>query len=164
LSAFLIMNRKKVLFVCLGNICRSPLAEAIFKHKVKQKNLDHFFEIDSCGTGDYHLGDIPDKRTFAIANKYGIKIDHIVRQLSAEDLEAWDYILAMDKNNFQNILRLSDNATHKEKVFMIREFDSIGKGKEVPDPYFGNEREFQEVFDILDRAIDGFLEAMIREQ
>ena len=164
MSAFLIMNRKKVLFVCLGNICRSPLAEAIFKHKVKQKNLDHFFEIDSCGTGDYHLGDIPDKRTFAIANKYGIKIDHIVRQLSAEDLEAWDYILAMDKNNFQNILRLSDNATHKEKVFMIREFDSIGKGKEVPDPYFGNEREFQEVFDILDRAIDGFLEAMIREQ
>jgi protein-tyrosine phosphatase len=161
LKAFLIMSRKKVLFVCLGNICRSPLAEAIFRHKVKQKNLEDLFDIDSCGTGDYHIGDIPDSRTFAIAGKYGIEIDHIVRQLNAEDLEACDYILAMDKNNFQNILRLSDSDAHKGKVFMMREFDSLGKGMEVPDPYWGKEREFQEVFDILDRSIDGFLEHAI---
>ena len=158
LPEFLIMSRKKVLFVCLGNICRSPLAEAIFKHKVKQKNLEHLFEMDSCGTGNYHIGDIPDARTFAIASKYGIKVEHIVRQLCVDDLETYDYILAMDKNNFQNILRLSDSTTHKQKVLMMREFDSMGKGKEVPDPYYGSEREFQEVFDILDRSIDGFLE------
>jgi protein-tyrosine phosphatase len=152
------MNRKKVLFVCLGNICRSPLAEAIFKDKVKRSNLDHYFEIDSCGTSNYHIGDIPDPRTFAIALKHGIVIDHIVRQLTSNDLEAYDYILAMDRNNFQNILRLTDNDSHKAKVFMMREFDSLGKGKEVPDPYFGNERGFQEVFDILNRSIDRFLQ------
>ena len=152
------MNRKKVLFVCLGNICRSPLAEAIFKHKVASRKLEDFFDIDSCGTSNYHIGDIPDPRTFAIAGKHGVKVDHIVRQLTTEDLETCDYILAMDKNNFQNILRLSNDVSHKEKVFMMRDFDSIGKGKEVPDPYWGNESEFQEVYDILDRSLDGFLD------
>jgi len=152
------MDRKKVLFVCLGNICRSPLAEAIFKHKVESRNLEHLFDIDSCGTSNYHIGDIPDPRTFAIAGKHGIKVDHIVRQFTTDDLDASDYIFAMDENNFKNILSLSGNKTHREKVFLMREFDSQGKGKEVPDPYWGNEKEFQEVFDILDRSIDGFLE------
>jgi protein-tyrosine phosphatase len=158
------MKRKKVLFVCLGNICRSPLAEAIFKHKVKQKNLEDLFEIDSCGTSNYHIGDIPDPRTFAIAKKHGVDIDHIVRQLTSEDLEAYDYILAMDKSNHKNILRLSSNDVHKEKVRMMREFDDLGKGEEVPDPYWGKEPEFQEVYDILDRSMDKFLEAVSREQ
>ncbi|HEX6889492.1 MAG TPA: low molecular weight protein-tyrosine-phosphatase [Chryseolinea sp.] len=154
------MSRKKVLFVCLGNICRSPLAEAIFKHKVKQKNLEHFFDIDSCGTSNYHIGDIPDTRTFAIAKKHGVEIDHIVRQLTSQDLVEYDYILAMDKNNHENILRLCHSDDHKGKVFLMREFDDLGKGEEVPDPYWGKEREFQEVFDILDRSIEKFLEQL----
>ena len=158
------MKKKRVLFVCLGNICRSPLAEAIFKHKVASRNLVDFFEIDSCGTSNYHLGDIPDPRTFAIAKKHGVKIDHIVRQLTSEDLEAYDYVLVMDKNNFQNVTRVCVSDDHKGKVFLMREFDAEGKGKEVPDPYWGNEREFQEVFDILDRSIDGFLNHVASQQ
>jgi protein-tyrosine phosphatase len=151
------MNKINVLFVCLGNICRSPLAEAIFKDKIERKNLGKHFKVDSCGTSNYHIGDIPDHRTISTAQKNGIKIDHYVRQLTLDDLERFNYIIAMDHSNHQNILRLSEDGMHTEKVFLMREFDPHGKGKEVPDPYYGDERNFQEVFEILDRSTDNFL-------
>lgn len=151
------MLKVKVLFVCLGNICRSPLAEAIFVHKVHRKNLEGYFEVDSCGTSNYHIGDTPDPRTIALARKRGVKMDHCARQFTTEDLEDFDYIVAMDRSNYQNILRLSRDAKHAAKVFLMREFDPQGKGEEVPDPYFGGERNFQEVFEILDRSTENFL-------
>lgn len=150
------MKKIHVLFVCLGNICRSPLAEAIFKHKVKQKGWSDRIEADSCGTGNYHIGDAPDPRTLANAKENGITIDHCGRQLIRQDLVDFDYILAMDKSNYRNILLLLDNEEHSPKVRLMREFDPEGKG-EVPDPYFGEEKGFQEVFDILDRTMDEFL-------
>lgn len=150
------MKKIKVLFVCLGNICRSPLAEGIFKHKIKQKNWSVHVEADSCGTGNYHIGDLPDPRTIANATKNGIVIEHCGRQLSKKDIEDFDYILAMDQSNYRNILLLLDDEGHSHKIRLMREFDPVGKG-EVPDPYFGGEQGFQMVFDILNRTMDEFI-------
>ena len=150
------MMKVKVLFVCLGNICRSPLAEAIFLHQVKRKGLEHTIVADSCGTSNYHIGDLPDPRTIANATKNGVEIDHCCRQLTEKDLEDFDYILAMDRSNLQNILKLRNSSQFSDKIKLMRDFDPDGKG-EVPDPYHGGEKNFQEVFDILNRAISGFL-------
>lgn len=154
-------SKIKVLFVCLGNICRSPMAEAIFREKVKKRNFESFFEIGSCGTANYHVGNNADPRTISTASKNGISMSHCVRQLTDEDLDYYDYILPMDHSNYENILRLS--ATHKAKVFLIREFDPQGKGKEVPDPYYGNATHFQEVYEILDRATGGLMEEIVEK-
>lgn len=151
------MKKVTILFVCLGNICRSPLAEAIFKHKIKQKGWERWVEADSCGTANYHIGDSLDPRTLANAKKNGVVIDHCGRQLSEEDFDRFDYILAMDKSNLQNILRLPRSEQFSHKVKLMRSFDPAGVG-EVPDPYYGGEKAFQEVFDILDRTMDKFLD------
>jgi len=143
----------KILFVCLGNICRSPLAEAVFNHKIKEQKLERFFESDSCGTGNYHIGGPADPRTIATAQKNGVAINHVARQLSETDLQEYDHIFAMDQNNHFNILRLSSAKAHQHKVRLMREYDPNGLG-DVPDPYHGTEKEFQEVFEILDRTLD----------
>jgi protein-tyrosine phosphatase len=158
------MEKVKVLFVCLGNICRSPLAEAVFKHKIVERNLNKFFEADSCGTSNYHIGDDPDPRTIANAKKNGVQILHKGRQLSEADLAYYDYVLAMDESNHANIMRLKNAKAHAEKIMLMRVFDPEGKGKEVPDPYYGTERNFQEVFDILDRTIDHFIDHLEKEE
>jgi protein-tyrosine phosphatase len=152
------MPKSKVLFVCLGNICRSPLAEAIFKHKIRERKLANSFEGDSCGTANYHIGDTPDQRTIKNAEKNGVKIDHVGRQLTERDIESFDYILAMDKSNYNNIFKLANAEEHADKIHMMRDFDTDTKGGEVPDPYYGAERGFQEVFEILDRSLDGFID------
>jgi len=149
--------KKKVLFVCLGNICRSPLAEAIFNHKVKERKLEALFESDSCGTANYHIGDSPDARTIRNAEKNGVAITHRGRQLSERDLDRFDLVFAMDESNVRNIFRLSNAETHANKIQLMREYDPTGTG-DVPDPYYGGEQGFQEVFDILDRSIDAFFD------
>jgi protein-tyrosine phosphatase len=154
------MRKIRILFVCLGNICRSPLAEAIFKHKIRTRGWESVFEGDSCGTGNYHIGSQPDHRTIANANKNSVPIDHCARQLSENDLEHFDYILAMDSSNLENILRLPNARHHAEKIFLFRDFAGQTKGAEVPDPYFGNEDGFQEVFEILDEAMEYFLDQL----
>jgi protein-tyrosine phosphatase len=152
----------KVLFVCLGNICRSPLAAAIFKDKIRKTGMEKWIEVDSCGTSDYHIGDNADPRTRANASANGISIAHCVRQLTKEDLKNFDFIFAMDKSNLQNIRKLSDgDALHKIK--MMRDFDPVSTGGEVPDPFHGNEKNFQDVFEILDRSTSGFIQFLQRE-
>jgi len=146
---------KKVLFVCLGNICRSPLAEAIFKHKVKENDKQDHIVADSCGTAPYHVGEDPDSRSVEVAEENGIEIFHSGRQLNIRDFFDFDHILAMDNSNLSDILSLKPAGATAE-IHLMRDFDPNQDNAEVPDPYYGGKKGFQNVFDILDRSIDGF--------
>ena len=157
------MKKIKILFVCLGNICRSPLAAAIMKDKIRKQGLETWLEVDSCGTSNYHIGSGADERTVASAAVNGVPIDHCARQLSKEDLERFDFIFAMDRSNYENILRFTGAAHAREKVKMMREFDTSEKGADVPDPYHGGESEFTQVYRILDRCTSNFLEFLKKE-
>lgn len=131
----------KILMVCLGNICRSPIAEGILQSK-----LGDSFTVDSAGTGDWHVGQKPDDRAIAISKKYGIDISNQkARQIQIEDFEKYDLIYVMDKSNYSNVIALAKNDEHKEKVRMI-----LKEERSVPDPYFGDESGFDEVFKLLD--------------
>jgi protein-tyrosine phosphatase len=147
-----------VLFVCLGNICRSPLAEAIFNHHVKRKNLHKHFKSASAGTANYHIGDSPDPRTIRNALKNGVTIDHLGQQFTAEHLEKYDLIVPMDRSNLANLLRIPGAEKFRDKIRLMRNYDNIDCDSDVPDPYYGDERNFQEVFDILDRSMKNFIE------
>jgi len=147
----------KVLMVCLGNICRSPLAEGILKEKVKVNALE--WEVDSAGTGAWHVGELPDHRSIKQAREKGIDItDQRARQFAIDDFNNFDLILAMDSSNYQDILRKATTDEQKEKVKMVMNFEAPGRNESVPDPYWGNDG-FGLVYDMLDRACDGVLEA-----
>jgi protein-tyrosine phosphatase len=146
----------KILFVCLGNICRSPLAEAIMMHKIEALGWQEEFIIDSCGTSTYNLGDGPDPRGIRCAHKRGVHMHHIARQLNRNDIESFDLILAMDQSNLDNIKSVAQE-NHHHKIRLMREFDPVGMG-EVPDPYWGTDKDFDDVFDILNRSMDGLIQ------
>ncbi|WP_373400217.1 low molecular weight protein-tyrosine-phosphatase [Algoriphagus halophilus] len=152
----------RVLFVCLGNICRSPLAEAIFDAKIKEANLPTTFKSDSAGTSDFHIGELPDERTILIGKKYGLPINHRGRQVNRTDFRDFDYILAMDDNNLRNLNNMKVRFGFPDKeVHLMRDFVPGSEGKSVPDPYYGGEEGFEEIYKILDKAIDKFLEKVI---
>jgi len=142
--------------VCLGNICRSPLAEGILKHKVTQQGLN--WEVDSAGTGAYHAGNLPDNRSIAVARKYGIDItDQRARQIKMSDFEEFDWIFVMDVSNYRNVVSLAKTEVAKAKVVMIRNLVSAGGNEQVPDPYWGDDG-FENVYQMLDEACEVLIE------
>ena len=143
----------KILMVCLGNICRSPIAEGILRSKAIKENLS--ITVDSAGTAGYHIGSKPDARMCATAKKFGVNIDELsARQFQTKDFNEFDIIYAMDKNNYADILSKAQSETHKSKVRLILNELSPGENLEVPDPYYGGEDGFVEVFNLLDAAIE----------
>ena len=135
--------------VCLGNICRSPLAEGILKHKTK--NLEVF--VDSAGTASYHIGDLPDKRSIDIANKYKIDLtDQRARQFSESDFDTFDKIYAMDTHNYASIISIARNQDDRDKVDLILNEINPKSFNSVPDPYYGEGDGFQKVYNMLDKA------------
>ncbi|WP_417857095.1 low molecular weight protein-tyrosine-phosphatase [Xanthomarina gelatinilytica] len=139
----------KILMVCLGNICRSPLAEGILKSKLPQES----FFVDSAGTGDYHVGDLPDKRSIKVAKKYGLDItNQRGRQFTVADFDAFDLIYVMDESNFKNVTKLARNDKDLKKVKMILDEIYPNQNYNVPDPYTGGIQGFESTYKMLDEA------------
>lgn len=149
----------KILMVCLGNICRSPLAEGILQSKLSKNN----FLVDSAGTGGWHSGEHPDKRSVKIAKKYGIDISaQRARQLSVKDFDEFDYIYVMDNSNYKNVMALVPNQKAKSKVKMIMNELFDNENTDVPDPYYGGEDGFENVYQMLDDVCIAIAEKLLK--
>jgi len=139
--------------VCLGNICRSPLAEGIMKEKIKKYTLNA--SVDSAGTAAYHNGEMPDSRSIEVARRHGIDISYQrARKFSAQDLQEFDLIYAMDTYNYNDLLHYVKTPAHKQKLEMILNVTSPGKNQSVPDPYYGSNDGFEKVYNMLDEACE----------
>ena len=150
----------KLVFVCLGNICRSPTAEGIFIHKTQKAGLENFFYIDSAGTAAYHVGESANSKSQATANKHGIHLPSKARKFEYADLEEFDLILAMDAENYSNINQLDRKSKFSDKIKMMRDFDPEPGNGEVPDPYYGGLQGFENVFQVLDRSCESLLKEL----
>ena len=154
------MKKQSVLFVCLGNICRSPAAEAIFINLINKKGLNDNFIVDSAGTGCWHIGKQADIRMRIAAQKRGVKIFSRARQINTQDFENFNYIITMDDSNFENIIALKSRKSLSDfsSIDKIQNYRSVFDEKEVPDPYFGGDEGFEKVLDILEDSVCGFLD------
>lgn len=154
------MRKIKVLFVCMGNICRSPTAEGVFNYLLESRQLSRYFDVDSAGTHAYHVGDAPDLRAQKAARDRGIELKQLrARKVVHADFEAFDYILAMDDDNYQ-ILFEACPTQHQHKLSLFLEFAPQLNQREVPDPYYGGSNGFERVLDMVEAASEGFLQTL----
>ncbi len=155
------MKKTSVLFVCMGNICRSPTAEGVFRHVVNQHKLQNKITIDSAGTHAYHIGESPDSRSQSTALSHGVNLSaQRARKAVAKDFEKFDYIIAMDRSNFENLKNLGQGAD-LSRLHLFMDFAKDWDNDEVPDPYYGGANGFEEVFDMVQSASEGLLEDIL---
>jgi protein-tyrosine phosphatase len=148
---------KRILFVCMGNICRSPSAEGVFRHVLAASAPDLQIEIDSAGTHDYHVGAPPDRRSIEAAKRRGIDLSSLrARMVAAEDFDRYDLILAMDEENLRELRRRAP-AIHHERIRLLMEYAPHAPSRFVPDPYYGGAQGFEEVLDLLEEAAQGLV-------
>ncbi len=151
------MNKVKVLFVCMGNICRSPTAHGVFRNLVHNAGLAERIEVDSAGTHAYHVGNPPDKRARATAARRGVDLEDLrARQVRPEDIEYYDYVLAMDQDNYHGLSAICPPGLER-KIGLYLDYAREIRSREVPDPYFGGPDGFEQVFDMVQAAAEGLL-------
>lgn len=154
----------KVLFVCLGNICRSPMAEGLFIHLVNEAGLSEKIKVESAGTSGWHMGELPDERMAETAKGHGITLPSRSRKVQHDDFLEFDYIVPMDESNLLDLQKVATHvANPKAAIIKMRFFDEMGLNEDVPDPYYGGQGGFEDVYQMLLRANQGFLD-FIREQ
>lgn len=152
------MSKKAILFVCLGNICRSPMAEEIFRNIVRKNKLENKYEIDSAGLLDYHEGELPDARMCFHASLHNYKLTSRSRPVKAADFEQFDYLVAMDENNVAGLKKLTSKPHHENQILRMVDFGIRRHETHVPDPYYGGDAGFENVINILEDACTGLFE------
>ncbi len=153
----------RLLFVCLGNICRSPTAEGVMRALVREQGLERSVQLESAGTGAWHVGSAPDARATHAARARGVELEGAARQVRVEDFNNFDLLLAMDRENARELRRLAPGDEERAKVRLLREFDPASAGSadlDVPDPYYGEGDGFAEVFELVYAACEGLLEQL----
>jgi protein-tyrosine phosphatase len=152
----------RLCFVCLGNICRSPTAAGVMRHRIRDAGLDEHITVESAGTGGWHVGQLPDDRARAEARRRGIDIDDPAQQFRAGDFGRFDLVLAMDAENVDDLRRLARSGADLGKIHLLRDFDPASpRGSAVPDPYYGGPDGFSDVFDQVDAACQALLEHLV---
>jgi len=151
---------KKICFVCMGNICRSPLAEGVFKHLIKQAELDDRFQIESAAIGSWHVGEAPDTRAQRTAQAHGIRLASTAQQFRANDFSRFDVVLALDGEIAADLHRLAPSLPDRQKIRLLREYDpqaQAGDDLDVPDPYYGRQEDFERAYQMIERSCEQLL-------